>query len=571
MGKSGARAVLYVRVSTEEQVKRGFSVADQARELDAYAASCGLIVVERVRDEGYSGASPDRPGLARVMDLAEAGKIDAVVAVKRDRLFRSRLYRLLYEQDLEELGVRLVAINDTGHKLSDALQDELAAYERDQITERTNAGKRQKAREGKVVAGPTCLHGFRYSGDSLEVDEPRMAAIRRMFHLLAEGTSVSETARTLTGEGFPAPKGKKWLRPFVRSAVLHDAYKPHTFAEVQALVSAEVSGRLDRSKTYGIWWYNTREFVKTRKGRKVRPKPEDEWIAVPVPDAGVPEETSRIARESVSRNERRPRSRAAGRTWELDSGVIRCAGCGNALVCVATSTTHTLKSGERKTYPKHHYRCDTARRGQECPSPRTVSAKRTEQAVWEAVRGALTDPARLRRAVEGANRAGGRRGDEKRLGAILGRIEDLKRRRDNLIDMAADGDIPRSELREKLPQIDGEISALGRESRTLAEQRRPQRSVPEMEAAAPEELDALEPEGRRLLYRDLGLRVLLGADGSLEITWFAGLPVGVIGRKGDLSCPGSRAFAPNKRARIGVSLSGGGLVRGFIFDPVAAV
>ena len=46
------------------------------------------------------------------MDLAQAGRAEVVVAIKRDRFFRSRLYRLLMGKNLEEHAVHLEALND---------------------------------------------------------------------------------------------------------------------------------------------------------------------------------------------------------------------------------------------------------------------------------------------------------------------------------------------------------------------------------------------------------------------------------------------------------------------------
>lgn len=78
------RAVLYTRVSTDEQAQRGYSIPDQLRELREYAGRVGLEVVGEVVDDGYSGTSPDRPGLHRIMELAEAGEADVVLALKRN-------------------------------------------------------------------------------------------------------------------------------------------------------------------------------------------------------------------------------------------------------------------------------------------------------------------------------------------------------------------------------------------------------------------------------------------------------------------------------------------------------
>ncbi len=104
----GTRAVLYVRVSTDEQVEHGFSIPEQKRDLLAHAEREGWSVVDMIVDEGHSGAVGIRPGLDRIKELADAGAIDVVLAKKRDRLFRSRYYRMGYEQDLKERGVKLV-------------------------------------------------------------------------------------------------------------------------------------------------------------------------------------------------------------------------------------------------------------------------------------------------------------------------------------------------------------------------------------------------------------------------------------------------------------------------------
>ncbi|MDP9352524.1 MAG: hypothetical protein M3P51_13440 [Chloroflexota bacterium] len=89
----------------------------------------------------------------------------------------------------------------------------------------------------------------------------------------------------------PAPKGgRSWSRSFLRSLILEDAYKPHTFEETATLVPPEVAARLDVDKRYGIWWYNRSRAAPTHgreQSRKFAEKPKEEWVAVPVCDAGI--------------------------------------------------------------------------------------------------------------------------------------------------------------------------------------------------------------------------------------------------------------------------------------------
>src|SRR5215207_8442896 len=65
------RAVLYARVSTDEQAEKGYSISDQLRSLREHAARDGYNVVDAIVDDGYSGADLNRPGLRRIMELAE--------------------------------------------------------------------------------------------------------------------------------------------------------------------------------------------------------------------------------------------------------------------------------------------------------------------------------------------------------------------------------------------------------------------------------------------------------------------------------------------------------------------
>ena len=55
-GHGPKRAILYARVSTDEQARSGYSLAQQIEALKAYAAREGYEVLEEVRDPGQSGA-----------------------------------------------------------------------------------------------------------------------------------------------------------------------------------------------------------------------------------------------------------------------------------------------------------------------------------------------------------------------------------------------------------------------------------------------------------------------------------------------------------------------------------
>src|SRR3954463_14619817 len=97
-----AKVVLYARVSTEEQAKRGYSLAQQLEALRAYSAAQGYEVLEEVADPGQSGGSLERPGMDRVRDLVAAGGVSIVLAQDRDRFAREPAYLYLLRKELEE-------------------------------------------------------------------------------------------------------------------------------------------------------------------------------------------------------------------------------------------------------------------------------------------------------------------------------------------------------------------------------------------------------------------------------------------------------------------------------------
>jgi predicted site-specific integrase-resolvase len=66
---SPKRAILYARVSTDEQARSGYSLAQQLEALREYAAHERYEVPEEVEDPGQSGASLERPGMDHVRDL----------------------------------------------------------------------------------------------------------------------------------------------------------------------------------------------------------------------------------------------------------------------------------------------------------------------------------------------------------------------------------------------------------------------------------------------------------------------------------------------------------------------
>ena len=145
-GHGPKRAILYARVSTEEQARSGYSLAQQIEALRDYAAREGYEVLEEVTDPGQSGASLIRPGMDRVRYLVAAGGVSVVLAQDRDRFAREPAYLYLLREEFTEHKTQIRGLNDRGDEspegqLTDGILDQIARYERLKIAERSRRGQ----------------------------------------------------------------------------------------------------------------------------------------------------------------------------------------------------------------------------------------------------------------------------------------------------------------------------------------------------------------------------------------------------------------------------------------------
>ena len=150
-------AVTYHRVSTRDQ-----DPALARVQLRAAAVMRCFEVIEEVEETG-SGARGDRPGLARVLELARAGAIRYVLVWKLDRLGRSTLDVLTTVNELELCGVSLVATTQglevgpgdspMGRMVLRILAA-VAELESEMISERTQLGLEAARRRGVKLGRP---------------------------------------------------------------------------------------------------------------------------------------------------------------------------------------------------------------------------------------------------------------------------------------------------------------------------------------------------------------------------------------------------------------------------------
>ena len=215
------RAVAYLRVSTDRQADEGFGLEVQEAAVRRWARLNKVRLAFVVRDEGRSGAADviDRPGLAEAIGHVRAGRAQALVVPRLDRLARDLVLQEWIRADLIRMGAELRSASpaedlylrndpdDPTGTLVRQILGAVAQYERAMIRLRMDAGKARKRQTGGYIGGQP-PYGFRAIGHDLVPNLEEQREVQRMRRWRREGKSLREIATRLNDEGVPARRGR---------------------------------------------------------------------------------------------------------------------------------------------------------------------------------------------------------------------------------------------------------------------------------------------------------------------------------------------------------------------------
>jgi site-specific DNA recombinase len=215
------KGIGYLRVSTEGQAEKGVSLEAQEKKVRAMAEVQGAELTEIISDGGESAKSLARPGMARLLALVDAGKVDTVIIAKLDRLTRS-------VKDLAELLERFERKNVSLVSVAESLDTRTAAgrlvlnvmasvsqWERETIGERTKDALAHKKGKGERVG--TVPFGFQLAVDGVHLEEnpQEQEILHRIEELRAAGRTLREIAAELNRRGLPTRRGSAWRHEYV--------------------------------------------------------------------------------------------------------------------------------------------------------------------------------------------------------------------------------------------------------------------------------------------------------------------------------------------------------------------
>ncbi|MFN4261611.1 MAG: recombinase family protein [Gemmataceae bacterium] len=238
-GVRAVRCAVYTRKSTEEGLEQEFNSLDAQREsgeasIRSQVGEGWTPLALRYDDGGFTGGNMDRPALRRLMADIEAGKIDAVVVYKVDRLSRSLLDFARIMEIFDSSKVSFVSVTQqfhTGSSMSRLVLNVLlsfAQFEREIISERTRDKIAAARRKGKWAGGhPILGYDVDPQGFKLVVNAEEAERVRAIFQMYLKSDGLLKVVAELERRSWP---NKRWTtrkgkerggRPFDKNSLWH--------------------------------------------------------------------------------------------------------------------------------------------------------------------------------------------------------------------------------------------------------------------------------------------------------------------------------------------------------------
>ena len=196
---------LYMRVSTEDQAREGFSLPEQKERLEAFCKFKGYTIVDYYTDAGISAKTGNyRPEFERLKEDIKIKKINTIVALKLDRITRSiydweKLMTFLDENDayLDCANDEINTTNANGKMVSRLLMS-VSQNEIERTSERTKIGLAGAIKMGHIPNQAPL--GYKHEDKRLVIDYSTKDVVERIFDLYYNGNSYQKISNILNEE-----------------------------------------------------------------------------------------------------------------------------------------------------------------------------------------------------------------------------------------------------------------------------------------------------------------------------------------------------------------------------------
>ena len=210
-------AGIYIRVSTEDQAREGFSLGEQEEKLRQLCKYKDFEIYKVYKDAGISAKNmKDRPAFQEMLEDMKSGKLNYIVAYKLDRVTRSVRDLEVLISTLEQYHCYLICDRDdvntstANGRFFVRMLTVLSQLEIEIVSERTKFGLNGAIKSGHIPG--KCPFGYyRDTDKTLKINNSTKDLVIRIFEMYLEGKSYQAIANILNSEKINSPTKKKWI------------------------------------------------------------------------------------------------------------------------------------------------------------------------------------------------------------------------------------------------------------------------------------------------------------------------------------------------------------------------
>lgn len=220
--------VLYGRYSSHNQ--KDISVEQQFEKGYELAAEYGIRIIDTYADRAVSGRTDKRRDFQRMMTDAAKGKFRYVIAWKSNRMGRNMLEALINEARLQDLGVRVLYVEED---FDDTAAGRFAARSMMNVNQFYSENMAEDIKRGLYDNAANCMVAnghlpYGYKADETlhyAIDEPKAAVIREIFARVSCGEAFVDIMASLNARGIKTSYGRPWGRSSFQKILSNERYR----------------------------------------------------------------------------------------------------------------------------------------------------------------------------------------------------------------------------------------------------------------------------------------------------------------------------------------------------------
>ena len=308
------RAAIYIRVSTEEQAREGYSIEAQKEICMRWVNEKGYSVEDIYIDDGYSSKSLKRPFIQKLIKDVPTRKFEVLVFWRLNRLTRSVKDKIYLFDLFDRYGVSLKSMSEdidttsaSGRMVTNVLVS-VAQGEREQTAENVHATMYERAVKG-MRNGAVAPYGYKSVEGQLIIEPREIEIVKRIFEMYKDNYGALAIAKKFNKEGV-ITRSRIWNYSSIMYIITNPVY----------------CGKLRWNYRKGGGQRTGKEIIVDAKHEPILPEQEFEYI-------------------QVLRKRRHREGKKATSDYPF-TGVLRCARCHYGM----TGRSRKVKNGYKRSY-----------------------------------------------------------------------------------------------------------------------------------------------------------------------------------------------------------------------------